>query len=110
MPIFDYACEDCGHRFDALQKISEAALRDCPACGRPSLRKLLSAPSFQLKGGDWRKPQAERPVAKTRRGHMFDSPIPHAEHTDAPASGGHDHSHGHEHSHGHDHSPGHSHD
>jgi putative FmdB family regulatory protein len=53
MPIYDYACKNCEHTFDALQKMSEPKLVDCPECGEPSLRKLLSAPKFRLKGQGW---------------------------------------------------------
>ena len=53
MPIYEYACKHCQHTLDALQKISDAPLVDCPECGEPALRKLLSAPSFRLKGGGW---------------------------------------------------------
>ena len=53
MPIYEYECRECGHVFDALQKISDDPLRDCPDCGRPELRKLLSAPNFRLKGEGW---------------------------------------------------------
>lgn len=53
MPIYEYACTKCEHAFDELQKISEAALVHCPKCGEPSLRKLLSAPKFRLKGKGW---------------------------------------------------------
>ena len=53
MPIYEYACTQCEHAFDELQKISEAALVHCPRCGEPSLRKLLSAPKFRLKGQGW---------------------------------------------------------
>ena len=53
MPIYEYQCNDCGHVFDALQKMSDPALTDCPDCGKPELRKLLSAPNFRLKGGGW---------------------------------------------------------
>lgn len=53
MPIYEYACTRCEHAFDELQKISEAALVHCPKCGEPSLRKLLSAPKFRLKGQGW---------------------------------------------------------
>jgi len=53
MPIYEYACTHCEHAFDELQKISEAALVHCPKCGEPSLRKLLSAPKFRLKGKGW---------------------------------------------------------
>jgi putative FmdB family regulatory protein len=53
MPIYEYACTKCAHAFDELQKISEAALVHCPKCGQASLRKLLSAPKFRLKGKGW---------------------------------------------------------
>ena len=53
MPIYEYECKQCGHVFDALQKMSDAPLQDCPDCGKPELRKLLSAPNFRLKGGGW---------------------------------------------------------
>ena len=53
MPIYEYECRDCGHVFDALQKMSDDVLRDCPDCGKAELRKLLSAPNFRLKGGGW---------------------------------------------------------
>ncbi len=53
MPIYEYACEDCGHAFDELQKMGADALVDCPECGKPALKKLLSAPNFRLKGGGW---------------------------------------------------------
>jgi len=53
MPIYAYACKECDHTLDALQKIADAALVDCPACGKPSLKRLLSAPRFRLKGKGW---------------------------------------------------------
>lgn len=53
MPIYEYACSKCDHRLDALQKMSDDPLVDCPECGEPALRKLLSAPRFRLKGAGW---------------------------------------------------------
>lgn len=53
MPIYAYRCASCGHQLDALQKLSEAPLVDCPACGAAALAKLLTAPGFQLKGSGW---------------------------------------------------------
>lgn len=53
MPIYEYACNACGHVFDVLQKMDAPLLVDCPECGKPELRKLLSAPNFRLKGGGW---------------------------------------------------------
>jgi len=53
MPIYEYRCENCGHEMDALQRISDAPLVDCPECGQPALKKLISAAGFRLKGGGW---------------------------------------------------------
>ena len=53
MPIYQYACNDCGHTFEALQKISDAPLIDCPECKKPALSKQLTAAAFQLKGSGW---------------------------------------------------------
>ena len=53
MPIYEYQCKSCGYVFDALQKMSDDPLTDCPDCAKPELRKLLSAPNFRLKGGGW---------------------------------------------------------
>jgi putative FmdB family regulatory protein len=53
MPIYEYQCKACGHDFEAIQKISDAPLKDCPACNAPELVKLVSAAGFRLKGGGW---------------------------------------------------------
>nr|VFK42520.1 MAG: putative regulatory protein, FmdB family [Candidatus Kentron sp. TC]VFK56930.1 MAG: putative regulatory protein, FmdB family [Candidatus Kentron sp. TC] len=53
MPIYEYECSQCAHRIEVLQKISDSPLRDCPECDMPSLRKLVSAASFRLKGTGW---------------------------------------------------------
>ncbi len=53
MPIYEYQCGACGHTLETLQKISEAPLTTCPACGTEALKKLISASAFRLKGGGW---------------------------------------------------------
>ncbi|MFQ5642748.1 MAG: FmdB family zinc ribbon protein [Thiogranum sp.] len=53
MPIYEYRCAECGHELEKLQKISDAPLTECPACGKPALQKLVSAAGFRLKGGGW---------------------------------------------------------
>ncbi|NDY94986.1 FmdB family zinc ribbon protein [Wenzhouxiangella limi] len=53
MPIYEYRCQSCGHELEKLQKLSDAPLVDCPACGKPDLTKLISAAGFRLKGGGW---------------------------------------------------------
>lgn len=53
MPIYGYICGACAHTLDALQKIADDPLVDCPACGAPALKRQLSAPRFRLKGKGW---------------------------------------------------------
>ncbi len=53
MPIYGYACKICDHALDALQKIADDPLVDCPECGKPGLKRQLSAPRFRLKGQGW---------------------------------------------------------
>lgn len=53
MPIYEYQCQACGHEMEALRKISDEPLVDCPACGKPELKKKVSAAAFRLKGGGW---------------------------------------------------------
>ena len=58
MPIYEYVCQDCSHEMEALQKISDDALKDCPACAKPALKKKISAAGFRLKRTS--KPRAKR--------------------------------------------------
>ncbi|MCB1759143.1 MAG: zinc ribbon domain-containing protein [Gammaproteobacteria bacterium] len=53
MPLYEYRCEACGHKLEAIQKMSDNPLTDCPACGAAALKKLISAAAFRLKGGGW---------------------------------------------------------
>ena len=53
MPIYEYKCTSCGHKKEVLQKMSDAPLTECPACGKHALTKLISAAGFQLKGSGW---------------------------------------------------------
>lgn len=53
MPIYQYQCTDCDHQLEALQKISDPKLTDCPACSEPALKKQLTAAAFKLKGTGW---------------------------------------------------------
>ncbi len=53
MPIYEYQCTECGHELEKLQKISDPPLTECPACGRATLQKRVSAAGFRLKGGGW---------------------------------------------------------
>ena len=53
MPIYEYRCAACGHTLEALQKLADKPLKECPECSKSSLQRLVSAPSFRLKGGGW---------------------------------------------------------
>ncbi|MES9957347.1 MAG: zinc ribbon domain-containing protein [Sedimenticola sp.] len=53
MPIYEYRCDACGHELEAMQKMADAPLTDCPECGKPDLKKMISAAGFRLKGGGW---------------------------------------------------------
>lgn len=53
MPIYAYRCSSCGHAKDVLQKMSDAPLSTCPACGAETFSKQVTAAGFQLKGSGW---------------------------------------------------------
>ena len=53
MPIYEYQCEKCEGIFEAIQKFSDAPLTDCRLCADGTVKKLLSAPAFRLKGSGW---------------------------------------------------------
>ena len=53
MPIYAYKCESCGFAKDALQKISDAPLTQCPSCNAATFKKQVTAAGFQLKGSGW---------------------------------------------------------
>ena len=68
MPIYAYRCEGCGFQKDALQKLSDPPLKDCPECGQPRLAKQLTAAGFALKGTGWYvtdfREQSKKPADK----------------------------------------------
>ena len=53
MPIYEYECQACAHRFEEWQKMSDKPIRVCPKCKARKVQKLISHTSFQLKGGGW---------------------------------------------------------
>lgn len=55
MPIYEYACKKCDHKFETIQKMNDELLVKCPECGEDSLKKLVSAAAFHLKGSGWYK-------------------------------------------------------
>jgi putative FmdB family regulatory protein len=53
MPLYEYECGACGHRFERIQRFSDAPVQDCPKCGGAPVHKLLSAPAIHFKGTGW---------------------------------------------------------
>lgn len=68
MPIYEYRCSSCGHQQEFLQKVSDAPVTTCTACGKPTFSKMLTAAGFQLKGSGWYatdfKSKGSAPAAK----------------------------------------------
>ena len=76
MPIYEYQCDNCDHKLECMQKINDDPLLTCPECGKDSLRKLMSASSFRLKGTGWyasdfkdkpKKPPADKETAAAKK-------------------------------------------
>lgn len=53
MPIYEFQCQSCGHEIEVIQKISDEPLKDCAACGKPDMKKKVSAAAFRLSGTGW---------------------------------------------------------
>jgi putative FmdB family regulatory protein len=53
MPFYEYECASCKFYTEIMQKLSDAPLKKCPSCGKGTMKKLISAPVFRLKGGGW---------------------------------------------------------
>lgn len=90
MPIYAYKCGSCGHAKDVLQKMSDAALTQCPACNAQAFSKQLTAPGFQLKGTGWYatdfKNGGSKPAAAPAPAAAADAAAPAAAAAAAPAA------------------------
>ena len=70
MPLYEYQCDQCAHRFEVIQKFSDPPIEVCPKCGGP-VKKLLSSPAIQFKGSGWyitdyaRKGDSATPASST---------------------------------------------
>lgn len=74
VPIYEYQCQSCHHELEALQKLSDAPLVDCPACAKPDLKKKISAAGFRLKGGGWYETDFKSGGKKNLAGESGNSP------------------------------------
>ena len=53
MPIYEFQCQSCGNEVEVIQKVSDTPLTDCDACGKPDMKKMVSAAAFRLSGSGW---------------------------------------------------------
>ncbi len=73
MPFYEYQCQACGEELEALQKMSEHPLVDCPACNESALQKKISAAGFRLKGGGWYETDFKKTNKRNLAGSSNDS-------------------------------------
>src|SRR3954469_1410575 len=85
MPIYEFQCKACGHRFERLQKMSDADPTVCPTCGEPQVGRMLSAPQFRLAGGGWYETDFKKEGDKKRNLAAGSSGAPAAPPGAAPA-------------------------
>ena len=94
MPIYEYACPDCGYTYDHMQKLADAPIAACPKCASTKYYKKISAAGFALKGTGWyvtdfrdggKKP-ADKP-AESKDGDAAPPPTPATTATDSGSSG-----------------------
>ena len=67
MPLYEYECDACGHRFEQIQKFSDRPVEKCPACGAQAVHKLISSPAIQFKGSGWYITDYARKERKDKR-------------------------------------------
>ena len=92
MPIYEYQCAACGHQQEYLQRLNDAPQTKCPKCGKKTLKKMVTAAGFQLKGTGWyatdfkhsgSKPAADKSKEKSEK--SADAPAKDAPAKEAPA-------------------------
>lgn len=74
MPIYEYQCDSCDHRMEKLQKINDDPLKECPECNQTTLKKLISAVAFRLKGSGWYETDFKTGSKKNVSNDSSDSP------------------------------------
>lgn len=85
MPIYDFACSVCHHRFERLQKMSDADPSTCPACGQETVSRQVTAPSFRLAGSGWYETDFKKDSDKKKN--LADSkPVPEKPAAATPAA------------------------
>ena len=86
MPIYEFECASCGHRFDRLQKLSDEDPTVCPSCSAPQLHRRVSAPSFRLAGSGWYETDFKKEGDKKRNLADSSGGVSKSESSDKPAA------------------------
>lgn len=73
MPLYEFQCPKCGHRFERIQKFSDPDPRKCPECGAGKIERLLAAPAVQFKGSGWYVTDYARKGSATHSEHKSES-------------------------------------
>jgi putative FmdB family regulatory protein len=85
MPFYEYECTSCKFYTELMQKISDTPLKKCPSCGKSTMKKLISAPVFRLKGGGWYETDFKSDKESKRNLAGDDGPDAKARETPPPA-------------------------
>ncbi len=75
MPIYEFQCQSCGNEVEVLQKVSDDPLTDCEACGKPSMKKMVSAAAFRLSGSGWYETDFKKGKKKNLTAQNDDKPV-----------------------------------
>jgi putative FmdB family regulatory protein len=68
MPTYDYSCDNCGHAFERVQRITEKPSKKCPKCGKLKARRMIGGGGFILKGGGWESDLYSGPSNRSAKG------------------------------------------
>jgi putative FmdB family regulatory protein len=74
MPIYEFQCQSCGNEIEIIQKISDSPLTDCEACGKPDMKKMVSAAAFRLSGSGWYETDFKKGAKKNLTAKNDDKP------------------------------------
>ena len=75
MPIYEFQCQSCGNEIEVIQKVSDDPLTDCEACGKPELKKMVSAAAFRLSGSGWYETDFKKGKKKNLTAQNDDKPV-----------------------------------
>ena len=74
MPIYEFQCQSCGNEVEIIQKISDTPLTDCETCGKPEMKKMVSAAAFRLSGSGWYETDFKKGAKKNLTAKNDDKP------------------------------------